>query len=390
MGRLLVMVASDLRQQVLDRSILIFGLVVPLALMWVFSLVFAPLTEELEPITVAVSAPADDPAAQAITQALGSLGEEGFEVAVVESAPQELPALLADGEVGAALEVPQGFGAAVTAGEAPEVTLELGGSAGTEGTVVASVVDEVLRQLTATGRTAAAAGALGADGPQIESLVRAEASAGPAVGWSTSLATVEELTPREAIVAGQAGFFLLFTVGFGVLGLVVEREWGTLSRLVSMPIPTWWVPLSKGLSSWVLGVLATGVLLAAGTVFFDDVDLGSPPVVAVLVMGVVAAATSIMFLIAKVARTAEQAGVAQTIVAVTLGMSGGSFFRVDAEGLLGQVLLLNPVSALSRGLDVVSGGGGVVDLAPVLLAMLLFTVVMLALAALTPGRTDVL
>lgn len=390
MGRLLVMVASDLRQQVLDRSILIFGLVVPLALMWVFSLVFAPLTEELEPITVAVSAPADDPAAQAITQALGSLGEEGFEVAVVESAPQELPALLADGEVGATLEVPQGFGAAVTVGEAPEVTLELGGSAGTEGTVVASVVDEVLRQLTATGRTAAAAGALGADGPQIESLVRAEASAGPAVGWSTSLATVEELTPREAIVAGQAGFFLLFTVGFGVLGLVVEREWGTLSRLVSMPIPTWWVPLSKGLSSWVLGVLATGVLLAAGTVFFDDVDLGSPPVVAVLVMGVVAAATSIMFLIAKVARTAEQAGVAQTIVAVTLGMSGGSFFRVDAEGLLGQVLLLNPVSALSRGLGVVSGGGGVVDLAPVLLAMLLFTVVMLALAALTPGRTDVL
>ena len=71
-------------------------------------------------------------------------------------------------------------------------------------------------------------------------------------------------------------------------------------------------------------------------------------------------------------------------------MSGGSFFRVDAEGLLGQVLLLNPVSALSRGLGVVSGGGGVVDLAPVLLAMLLFTVVMLALAALTPGRTDVL
>ena len=42
MRRLLVMVASDLRQQVLDKSFFIFGLAVPLALMWVFSLIFTP------------------------------------------------------------------------------------------------------------------------------------------------------------------------------------------------------------------------------------------------------------------------------------------------------------------------------------------------------------
>ena len=38
-------------------------------------------------------------------------------------------------------------------------------------------------------------------------------------------------------MAGQAGLFLLFTVGFGVTGLLAEREPGTLARLRSMPMP---------------------------------------------------------------------------------------------------------------------------------------------------------
>ncbi len=61
MGQLLTMTASDLRQRIRDRSVIIFALVVPLALMYVFNLVFGGATDiELEPVTVAVAVPADD------------------------------------------------------------------------------------------------------------------------------------------------------------------------------------------------------------------------------------------------------------------------------------------------------------------------------------------
>ena len=389
MGRVLVMVGSDLRQQVLDRSIFIFGLAVPLALMWVFSLIFAPLSEDLEPITVAVSGPADDPLTATLEDTLAGL-DDTVDVTVVEADAADVPGLLEDGEVGAGVVVPDGFSAALAAGDAPQVQMRLPESPGLEGEVVTAVVDGVLHQFTTTARTAAAAEELGGQPQEVDALLAEDAASGPPVRWAQGETADEQLSARESIVAGQAGFFLLFTVGFGVLGLVVEREWGTLARLLSMPIPSWWVPLSKGVSSWVLGVLATGVLLVAGSLLFDDVHLGSPPVIAVLLLAVVAAATSIMFVIAKVARTAEQAGVAQTIVAITLGMSGGAFFRVSSQGVLGDVLQLNPVTALGRGLGITAGGGGVVDLAPVLVAMGLMCVAMTALAVLVPGRRDVL
>ncbi len=59
MGLLWVMTLSDLRQRIRDRSVLIFALVVPLALMFVFNLTFGGATDlDLEPVTVGVSAPA--------------------------------------------------------------------------------------------------------------------------------------------------------------------------------------------------------------------------------------------------------------------------------------------------------------------------------------------
>ncbi|ANS79187.1 ABC-type multidrug transport system, permease component [Serinicoccus hydrothermalis] len=386
MGRLLVMVAGDLRQQVLDKSFFIFGLAVPLALMWVFSLIFTPLAEELEPITVAVSAPDGDDLAAVVPSTLAEIDPAQLDVTVRDVDPAAAPRLVADGEVGAAVVLPDGFAQDLQEGRRPEVVVHRPSGSGLEADVVTSVVGGVLDQLTASTRSARAVDALGGDPQQLQQEL--QETSGPAVAWTPGRTADEQLSPGGSIVAGQAGFFLLFTVGFGVLGIVVEREWGTLARVLSTPIPAWWVPLSKGVSSWVLGVVATLALLTAGSVLLDDVDLGRPGPVAVLVLAVVAAATSISFVIVGLARTAEQAGIAQTIVAITLGMSGGAFFRVPSTGTLGQVLQLNPVAALGRGLGITAGGGGVAALGPTLLTLLAFTLVMLLLARFLPGRRE--
>lgn len=195
----------------------------------------------------------------------------------------------------------------------------------------------------------------------------------------------QQLPPAGTLVAGQAGLFLLFTVGFGVLALLAEREEGTLARLRSMPMRPALIVAAKVLSAFVLGVGATTVLLVAGALLFG-VDFGSPAAVAVLVLSAVAAATSLTFLVAKVARTAEQAQLAQSILAMVLGVAGGAFFPLTARGIRGQLLDLTPVAAFQRGLGITSGGGGVTDLATPVAILLGFGAVMVLVSLVVPDR----
>ena len=182
--------------------------------------------------------------------------------------------------------------------------------------------------------------------------------------------------------------FLFFTVGFVVLTLLTEREWGTLARLRTMPIPRWLLPLAKAFVALLLGVTSTMVILVAGSLFLNGVHFGSWAVVLPLVVAVVAAATSVMFIILKVARTSEQASLAMSIIAITLGIGGGTFFRLPSEGRVADLVQINPVAALGRGLGITAGGGGLVDLAPVLLTLLAFTAAVLLIARVLPGRKD--
>src|SRR5690606_16444901 len=168
------------------------------------------------------------------------------------------------------------------------------------------------------------------------------------------------------------------------------REQGTMARLLSMPMPPWLVTAAKGAVSFLLGLISMTVLLTAGSVLFDGVAFGAPVAVGVLILLVVAATTSLMFIITKVARTAEQAGIAQSIVAVVLGMSGGAFFQINATGLVGTILALNPVKAFIDGLGVTSGGGRVGDLGTVALILGAFTALCLVCAWLLPDRKDAL
>lgn len=382
--QLWTMTASDLRQRIRDRSVIIFALVVPLALMFVFDLVFGGAqTTELEPVTVAASAPADDELAGAL---LGTVGDfEGLDVTLETVADEAaVRAAVEEGDAGLGLVVPEGFSGAVAGRTGPEVVIVNGG-AGLEAGVVVALVDGVLADMAAGADTAAAGGALGVPPAQLGSLARAAAEDAPAVGMRVGEASEEQLSAGGAVVAGQAGLFLLFTVGFGVLGLLNEREQGTLARLQSLPMRRWTIVAAKGLVSFILGAVATAVLLAAGGAFFD-VGFGSVPAVAVLVLSVSAAATSLMFIIARVARTAEQANIAQSILALVLGVAGGAFFPVSGSGLGAALLDLNPVAAFTRGLGITSGGGGLADVGGPVLIMVGFAVVCLGLSRLVPGR----
>lgn len=387
MRQLLVLTGSDLLQRIRDKSVIIFALIVPLALMTVFNLIFSATEEiELEPVTVAISAPLDDDLAQLLVTVVRDLdGADALDVTVEEVAAATGRTYVDDGDAAIALIVPTGFGEAARAGEPVTVDAVRGDEAGIEADVVLSVVDGVLQQLASGAVTARAGLAEGVPPADLEALVEQATSGGAAYELSRGEASDEQLTSGAALVAGQAGLFLLFTVGFGVTGLLLERENGTLSRLQSMPIRRWTIVASKALVSLILGVVSTSVLLALGGVLFDA-DFGSVPAVAALVVCAATAGTSVMFLIVRVAHTSEQAGIATSIVALVLGIGGGAFFPVASSGLLARLLDLTPVAALLRGLGTTSGGGGLADIGAPVAIMLGFAAVMLLGSRLVPDR----
>jgi len=378
------MTASDLRLRVRDRSVFIFGLIVPLALMFVFNLTSSGTADAaLAPVTVALSSPADDALAATLAGALTQI--DGVDVTVDQVSAAEAPARARSGAADLGVVIPDGFGDAVHDGRATTVAVTEGEDAGISSDIVLTVVQGVLTQFSAGAVTAAAGARTGLSDEQVGTLAQQAAADASGITLTAGQASSEQLSPSAALVAGQAGLFLLFTVGFGVLALVAEREQGTLARLRSMPMRPGLIVAAKGLVSFILGVVATSVLLTAGSVFFD-VSFGSAVPVAVLIVCAVTAATSLMFIIARVARTGEQASVMQSILALLLGIAGGAFFPLSATGALDTLLALNPIAAFTRGLGITSGGGGVADIGVPVAIMLGFAVVALAVSRVVPDR----
>lgn len=384
MRALLTMTASDLRQRLRDKSVIIFAIIVPLALMFVLDLVVGDAEDiELEAMTVAASAPAGDDLAAALVDVLPQL--EGLDITVEQVDEDRARTMAGDGSATIALIVPEGFGAGLRSGEGPTVTIIEGDSSGLEGQILTSIVEGTVDRFAAAGVATMAGAAAGISPADLPAIGESVAAAEPSITLTQGQASDEQLSSSGSLVAGQAGLFLMFTVGFGVLAMVYEREHGTLARLKSMPMRPGLVLGAKAAVSFILGVVATTVLLVAGGLLFG-VGFGSPLAVGVLILAVVLASTSLMLVVVRIAKTAEQANIAQSVLAMVLGIAGGAFFPIAAGGLFGTLLDLNPIAAFIRGLGITSGGGGLTDIGIPVALMVGFAVVVTALSRLMPER----
>ena len=71
-------------------------------------------------------------------------------------------------------------------------------------------------------------------------------------------ANSKELSTKTFYSASMAILFLFLTVQFGVLGLLEERQNGTMGRLLAAPISRRSIVVGKALTSFVLGVVEHG------------------------------------------------------------------------------------------------------------------------------------
>ena len=374
MKSVLTIAAKDLAQRSRDRSIFIIGVIAPLALAAVFNLIFGGGVSDVgDNITLDIGVTDLDPGplSDAFDDVLASIASDGL-IELTDYPDVETARVAAtDGDVGAVFILDSNLSSDVAAGSDATIAVIGNVDAPTTTQIATSIAEQFAIGVRRANTGAAAALLAGTIEPEeVEAAAAEAASAEAALTVGEISAATRQLDSSTYFVAGLSVFFLFFIAGMAVTSLLDERRHGTLARLLASPISPASIVAGKSLTSVLIGLVAMTILVVASTLLMGA-EWGPIPGVILLVVSVVLAVIAIMTAVGAVARTAEQAGNLQSIVAVTLGMLGGTFVQISGDGFLGRLSLITPNAWFIRGLgDMV--GGGVEDALPavgVLLAM---------------------
>ncbi|MBU1227135.1 MAG: ABC transporter permease [Actinobacteria bacterium] len=383
---------KDLRQRIRDKSFFLWGIVAPVGLAAIFSLLLGSVADG-DSIRVsfgAVDLDGGEVAAVFTGDVLGSLAEaEIVESVVVFGSLADAERAVGAGDVDAVFVLPAGFSAAVGGGgEAPiEVIGYVDSTIGTQvaRAVASSFAGEINGLGVAVGTVFAVEGSQ-PDQAAIDALISEVMQIPAPISVGAIGAADKELDSSTFYSAAMAVMFLFLIVQFGVLGLLEERENGTLNRLLAAPMRRSSVIMGKAITSFVIGVLSMTSVIVITTVALGA-DWGDPFGVAALVLAGIIAALGLMMLVAAFAKTAEQAGNLQSIAAFLLAMLGGAFFPVaQAGGLIEAMSKITPHAWFLRGLGDLAGGTGLTGILGSVWPILLFAAVTMGLASLRLRR----
>jgi ABC-2 type transport system permease protein len=349
---------KDLKARLRDRSALLIGIVVPLGLAFIFNSIFSGISGGSNVFSLGVVNADHGAASQQFTsQVLPAVSRSGL--ISIHDVPTETQAraLAAKGTLAAVIVIPAGFSARVQANQPASMQVIGNADAPVSAEIARSIAESYAAGLNRVRLSVAiVAGTAPLPPAKVQALAAQAAAASAPVAVTDVSAQTKELNQKSFFAAGMAVFFLFFTVQFGVTSLLEERNDGTLARLLAAPISRASILGGKLLTSFLLGVISMAVLVAATTVLFGA-TWGNPVGVTVLIATAIMAATGIMALIATLARNAEQAANWQSVVAVILGLIGGTFFPVSlAPGILSKLTFVAPQAWFLRGLGDLRGG----------------------------------
>jgi ABC transporter DrrB family efflux protein len=184
-------------------------------------------------------------------------------------------------------------------------------------------------------------------------------------------------------IPGLVGVILqLVTVTLTGFSLVREREQGTLEQLMVSPVGRLAVMLGKLWPYSVLALAELVMVLALGRLVFDVRVVGSFFLLLLMSVPFILAALSMGLLISTVAQNQAQA--LQFTLLTLLPSILLSGYIAPRETLPGPLYLLSNILPVTHFIQIMRGvavrGAGLMDLLPSVLALLLITVILLALA----------
>ncbi|WP_137991110.1 ABC transporter permease [Streptomyces vilmorinianum] len=380
-GPALSIAAKDLRQRMRDRSAWILVFLAPLAITALMALAFTDSDRFHADIGYADLD--HGPAATALAATLTSPELAGIVTVRTYDTQERARAAVEDGEVQAAVVIPQGFTASLNGNSPASIALLDDVDQPLAAQLARAVVESYTAQIDAARLsvgTAVAAGALPADVPALAAQAATERlpeSVRP-VGLSDSpLKAVSYFAPAMGM------FFVLFTIGFGARGYFAEQRQGTLDRIAAAPVGRGALLLGKSLSTFVYSLAGLATTLTASWLLFGA-RWADPLGVALLCLTMAAAIVSLTALVISLARTEQQAQGLSSIVVFALVLLGGNFVFVSvAPPLIRRLALFTPNGWALRGFtDLGTGVGGWSAVGPPLLGMVAFTLAATALTAL--------
>ena len=155
-----------------------------------------------------------------------------------------------------------------------------------------------------------------------------------ALGWTERSATggAANVNSFDQYVPGFGITFLLIGMLMGIsLGLIDERDWGTLARLRVSGAPLAGTIVGKLLARFLVGLAQMVVLMAIGYAMFG-VSLGRNPAMLLLPAAAISfAAAAFGLIIACIARTHDSVMPFGAVVAMAMSAIGGCWWPLDFE-----------------------------------------------------------
>lgn len=354
----LTIATKDLRLRVRDRSALILGVGAPLVLAIIFSLISGGT--DLHGRFEVVDQDEGDIASNFLSGPGASLVSAGLADVTAGETLATASDNVKAGTTDAAFIFPAGFSSSVSNGEPAELELLVPDRRSYETLLAGGVARSFLSSIERTRLSAATALAvenLSLSDPKAQALSEAAARTTVPTSVTDDYVELRQVSLKTSYVAGMAAFFVFLTVQFSFLSLHSERAEGTLSRLLASPIRPRDILLGKALVGFVLGLTSMAILVLVSIPLLGA-KWGSPGGVALLMVGITVAAMGIMGAAATFAHTYEQANSIGTVVAVVLGIVGGSFFPTYlGPDFMAQLSLATPHTWWVRGLGDLSPSG---------------------------------
>lgn len=366
------MVLKDLRQRLRDGTLLVFAIVLPLGLAFLLNMLLGGDPEEDFTARYSVAdTDGGELASVFVTGVLEPLEEEG--VIELQTADSEAEARQAveSGEVSAAFFIPEGFTDDLRNGESAELQVIGDVDSPSEVQVARGVAEAFASEHHRVELAVMTADASPQEKGELTERVAQNGSAVRVV--EDTDANWRQLDSPTYYAAGTAVFFLFFAAMPGVVSLFEERRNGTLIRLAAAPIGTFAILAAKLASTVLVGLVSMTIVITASSLTFGA-QWGAPLGVAVLTIATVLAAVGIVSAVAGFATNSEQASNWSTVIALLLGLLGGSLFPLTTLGPWSTLSYLTPHYWFLRGLsDMTAGAGPMSLLLPVgvLLAMAL-------------------
>jgi ABC-2 type transport system permease protein len=153
---------------------------------------------------------------------------------------------------------------------------------------------------------------------------------------------------------GFALFFVIYTIAYGVLDILLEKKSGVWDRMILSPLKKWQMYMGNLLFSFLLGYIQI-VLIFIVFRYITDVDFyGNFPFVLLLLLPYVFAIVAMSMMITGLVKTVQQFNAVIPLVAVSMAMIGGAYWPLEIVSS-NILLFISKFVPITYGMELLKG-----------------------------------